>query len=323
MKKIWKLIASTMLVTSAVFAQDDYDYADQSEEQYTEQEQAEIQAEDQASDASEEEESNEVSSIQNNNQVTNQTNIQQANQVNIQNNYYAQGEANKAPEPANTEEDYSAQEPAPRQVNHFGFGLKVAFDYGRMYGFKEDLDNDSDISGTPSGFGFEAGLMVRIQMIPNLFFAPEVNIAYISTNHEYMESERKYNSVDLEIPLLMRGIVANRFYITAGPQVVFSMNSKAEIEPIVTELGGGVNIKAESKEKIEQASFGFGIAAGAGFNIYEGLFIDLRYYMGITELYPDVKTLDDLEYAEGDFSMIDMSGARMMKFKVGISYWFM
>ncbi len=321
MKKIWTLIASTMLVASVAFAQDDYDYADQSEEQYTEQEQAEIQAEGQTSEASEEE-SNEASSIQNNNQVTNQTNIQQANQVNIQNNYYAQGEASKAPEQANTEEDNSAQEPAPRQVNRFGFGLRVAFDYGRMYGFKEDLENDSDIDGTPSGIGFEAGLMVRFQMIPNLFFAPEVNVAYISTNHKYMDSERKYNSVDLEIPLLMRGIVADKFYVTGGPQVVFSMSSKAEIEPIVTELGGGVNIKAESKENIEQASFGFGIAAGAGFNIYEGLFIDLRYYMGITELYPDVKTLDDLEYAEGDFSMIDMSGARMMKFKVGISYWF-
>ena len=322
MKKIWTLIASTMLVASVAFAQDDYDYADQSEEQYTEQEQAEIQAEDQASDASEEEESNEANSIQNNNQVTNQTNIQQANQVNIQNNYYAQGEANKAPEPANTEEDNSAQEPAPRQVNRFGFGLRVAFDYGRMFGFKEDMDNDSDISGSPSGIGFEAGLMVRFQMIPNLFFAPEVNVAYISTNHEYMGSERKYNSVDLEIPLLMRGIVADRFYVTGGPQVVFSMSSKAEIEPLkVTSVG----ITKESEEKIDQASFGFGIAAGAGFNIYEGLFIDLRYYMGLTELYPDVKSMDDFndgDVAEGDFYMINMSGARMMKFKVGISYWF-
>ena len=37
MKKFWTLIASTMLVASAAFAQDDYDYADQSEEQATEQ----------------------------------------------------------------------------------------------------------------------------------------------------------------------------------------------------------------------------------------------------------------------------------------------
>jgi len=307
MKKIWTLIASTMLVTSVAFAQDDYDYADQSEEQYTEQEQAEIQAEDQASDASEEEQPSVAEEPAPSQPVA----APISSQANVQ-----------EPEPANTEEDNSAQEPAPRQVNRFGFGLRVAFDYGRMFGFKEDMDNDSDISGSPSGIGFEAGLMVRFQMIPNLFFAPEVNVAYISTNHEYMGSERKYNSVDLEIPLLMRGIVADRFYVTGGPQVVFSMSSKAEIEPLkVTSVG----ITKESEEKIDQASFGFGIAAGAGFNIYEGLFIDLRYYMGLTELYPDVKSMDDFndgDVAEGDFYMINMSGARMMKFKVGISYWF-
>ena len=307
MKKIWTLIASTMLVASVAFAQDDYDYADQSEEQYTEQEQAEIQAENQASDASEEEQPSVAEEPAPSQPVA----APISSQANVQ-----------EPEPANTEEDNSAQEPAPRQVNRFGFGLRVAFDYGRMFGFKEDMDNDSDISGSPSGIGFEAGLMVRFQMIPNLFFAPEVNVAYISTNHEYMESERKYNSVDLEIPLLMRGIVADRFYVTGGPQVVFSMSSKAEIEPLkVTSVG----ITKESEEKIDQASFGFGIAAGAGFNIYEGLFIDLRYYMGLTELYPDVKSMDDFndgDVAEGDFYMINMSGARMMKFKVGISYWF-
>ena len=307
MKKIWTLIASTMLVASVAFAQDDYDYADQSEEQYTEQEQAEIQAEDQASDSSEEEQPSVAEEPAPSQPVA----APISSQANVQ-----------EPEPANTEEDNSAQEPAPRQVNRFGFGLRVAFDYGRMFGFKEDMDNDSDISGSPSGIGFEAGLMVRFQMIPNLFFAPEVNVAYISTNHEYMGSERKYNSVDLEIPLLMRGIVADRFYVTGGPQVVFSMSSKAEIEPLkVTSVG----ITKESEEKIDQASFGFGIAAGAGFNIYEGLFIDLRYYMGLTELYPDVKSMDDFndgDVAEGDFYMINMSGARMMKFKVGISYWF-
>ena len=310
MKKIWTLIASTMLVASAAFAQDDYDYADQADEQYTEQEQAEVQADEQQAEASSEEDVEQPSTAE-------EATPSKPVAAPINNQASAQ-----EPVQENAENDY-AQEPAPRQVKRFGFGLKVAFDYGRMYGFKEDLDNDSDISGNPSGIGFEAGLMVRFQMIPNLYFAPEANVAYISTNHKYMDSERKYNSVDLEIPLLMRGIVADRFYITGGPQIVFSMSSKAEIEPIVTELGGGVNIKAESKENIEQASFGFGIAAGAGFNIFEGLFIDLRYYMGITELYPDVKTLDDLDYAEGDFSMIDMAGARMMKFKVGISYWFM
>ncbi|PWJ62343.1 Outer membrane protein beta-barrel domain-containing protein [Fibrobacter sp. UWB15] len=310
MNKIWTLIASTMLVASAAFAQDDFDsdYANQTEEQYTEQEQAEVQADEQqqAAEPAEEEEQPSV-----------------AEEPAPSKPVAAPVTQASAQEPAqeSTQNDENAQEAAPRDdTPFFGFGLRTAFDYGRMYGFKDDLDNDSDISGIPSGIGFEAGVMFRIQMIPNLYFAPEVNFAYISTEHEYLKHKREYKSIDMEIPLLMRGVVADRFYVTAGPQLNFSLSSEADIEPVENSV---LNLTFASTEKIEQASFGFGIAAGLGINIVQGLFFDLRYYMGITELYPDVKTLDDMDIAEGDFSLVDMSGARMMKFKVGISYWFL
>jgi hypothetical protein len=314
MNKIWTLIASTMLVASVAFAQDDYDYADQAEEQYTEQEQADIQAEEQqqaaepaeeqvAEPAEEEQIAEETAPSKPVAAPVTQSNTQEPAQENTQNDEYAQE--------------------APRQEGpFFGFGLKVAFDYGRMYGFKEDQDNDSDISGNPSGMGFEAGIMFRIRMIPNLYFAPEVNFAYMSTEHEYLKHKREYKSIDMELPLLMRGTIADRFYITGGPQLNFALSSNADIEAVENSIPG-LDIRIASTEKIEQASFSFGIAAGFGINVVEGLFIDLRYYMGITELYPDVKTLDDLDTAEGDFSLVDMSGARMMKFKVGISYWFL
>lgn len=310
MNKIWTLIASTMLVASISFAQDDFDsdYANQAEEQYTEQEQAEVQADEQqqAAEPAEEEEQPSVAEEPAPSKpvavpVT-QPSAQEPSQESAQN-------------------DENAQEAAPRDdTPFFGFGLRTAFDYGRMYGFKDDLDNDSDISGIPSGIGFEAGVMFRIRMIPNLFFAPEVNFAYISTEHEYLKHKREYKSIDMEVPLLMRGVIADRFYVTGGPQLNFSLSSEADIEPIENSV---LDKTFASAEKIEQTSFSFGIAAGIGINIVQGLFFDLRYYMGITELYPDVKTLDDMDIAEGDFSLVDMSGARMMKFKVGISYWFL
>ncbi len=308
MKKIWTLVASTMLVASVAFAQDDFDDMDQSAEQYTEQEQAEFQAEDQAGEAPEEE-SSEASTVQSNNQVANQTNIQQANQVNIQNNYYAQ--ANEAP----------AEDPIQSRAaeSRIGFGIRGAFDYGMMYGFSEE---DDDIDQTPRGVGFEGGLMLKIMMINNLFFAPEFNIAYILTSHTYLkEYDRTYHSLDLEIPLLIRGVVADKFYITAGPQANLSLSSGADIDPIENKV---LDIRAKTEEKVEQTGFTFGLAAGAGFNIVKGLFIDLRYYMGLMELFPDVKTLDDIEnFEDEDFSIVSMKGAKMMKFKVGLSYLFM
>ena len=308
MKKIWTLVASTMLVASVAFAQDDFDDMDQSAEQYTEQEQAEFQAEDQAGEAPEEE-SSEASTVQSNNQVANQTNIQQANQVNIQNNYYAQ--ANEAP----------AEDPIQSRAaeSRIGFGIRGAFDSGMMYGFSEE---DDDIDQTPRGVGFEGGLMLKIMMINNLFFAPEFNIAYILTSHTYLkEYDRTYHSLDLEIPLLIRGVVADKFYITAGPQANLSLSSGADIDPIENKV---LDIKAKTEEKVEQTGFTFGLAAGAGFNIVKGLFVDLRYYMGLMELFPDVKTLDDIEnFEDEDFSIVSMKGAKMMKFKVGLSYLFM
>lgn len=305
MKKIWTLVASTMLVASVAFAQDDFDDMDQSAEQYTEQEQAEFQAEDQASEAPEEE-SNEASTVQNNNQVT--------NQVNNQDNDYAQTNEN-------AQSEVPAEEPIQSRAaeSRFGFGVRGAFDYGMMYGFSEE---DDDIDQTPRGVGFEGGIMLKIMMINNLFFAPEFNIAYILTSHTYLEKyDRTYHSLDLEIPLLIRGVVADKFYITAGPQANISLSSGADIDPIENKT---LDIKAKTEEKVEQTGFTFGLAAGAGFNIVKGLFIDLRYYMGLMELFPDVKTLDDIENFENeDFSIVSMKGAKMMKFKVGLSYLFM
>jgi opacity protein-like surface antigen len=308
MKKLWTLIASTMLVASVAFAQDDFDpeYTDQAEEQVAEQ--AEEQAEEQPAEQEQVAESADEAEQAN-------TAEEPAPAKPAPAPYQANAQE---PEQTNTEADDYAQENAQRKINPFGFGFRFAFDYGRMFGFKEDLDNDSDISGNPSGIGYEGGIMGRIQMIPNLYFTPEVNFAYISTEHEYMSRKRKYNSMDLEIPLLMRGIIADRFYITGGAQFNLTLKSEAKIDPVENAT---LNIKVTSNEKIEQSSFAFGIVAGAGINIVAGLFLDLRYYMGITELYPDVKTLDDLEFATGDYSLVDMSGARMMKFKVGISYW--
>lgn len=309
------LFAGSLLLASVSFAQDDFEseYEAQAEEQVADQpsdqfnDQTEDQFADQASEPAEEAEQ-----ASNNEAAPSQPVVPQ---------YQAQDNT-QATEPANTQNDDYAE--SKSDVNKTGFGLRLAFDYGRMFGFKDDLDNDSDISGTPSGFGFEGGLMVRVQMIPNLFFAPEINVAYISTNHEYMDHERKYTTTDLEIPLMLRGVIADKFYVSGGAQINLTINSKSEIDPIENSV---LNFKIETTEKVEQATFGVGIVAGAGYNIVAGLFVDLRFYMGLSELYPDVKSLDD--YADGDtaeegeYSLVNMSGARMMKFKAGISYWFM
>ena len=221
------------------------------------------------------------------------------------------------------EEGYQEQLNSAKKEKAFGAGVRAAFNYGMMYGFKE---KDDDVDEDPSGMGFEGGVMARIQMVSNLYFAPEINVAYMSTGHKLNHRKRTYKTTDLEIPLLMRGVVAGKFYVTGGPQFNINLNNSADLEKqkiVMEDKGKKVEIVNPFKEKVEAASFTFGLAAGAGFNIVQGLFIDLRYYMGLTELYPDVKGAGSGVVDPANYSALDMTGAKMMKFKVGLSYWFM
>ena len=197
-----------------------------------------------------------------------------------------------------------------KKESRLGIGIKAAFDYGYIYGFEEE---DDDVDGNPSGIGFDAGIMFRLQLVKNFDFTPELSFAYVKTAHDYLEAERSYTRMDLEIPLLLRGTVANRFFVTFGPQFNIKLDDETKIK----------NDDGELVEKIEQSSLDFGMAAGLGVKIVGNFFFDIRCYMGLKELFPDVSYIGDADVdMSGNWSMIDMAGAKMFKFKAGFSYWF-
>lgn len=215
------------------------------------------------------------------------------------------------------------------QQSAFGVGAKASFDIDLMYGFEDDND---DTDGNPFGFGFDAGIMLRIELTKGLYFVPEVNFAYENTSHEVLDKTRSYSAMDLEIPLMIRATFSflDRLYITAGPQIVLNMYDDSDIPSMVNDtsyIGQLTNTTLkyyDIEEKTEQGLFTFGIAAGIGYNIVAGLNVDFRFYMGLMELFPDVKTFgdDDLDFSK-PYTYISMHGAKMMKFKIGVSYWFL
>lgn len=216
-----------------------------------------------------------------------------------------------------------AQDDSPaKKGGNIGFGIHAAFDYGMMYGFEEE---DSDIDDDPSGIGFEAGLAGRFEMVNNLYFAPELNFSYISTDHKLNDLKRTYSSMGLEIPLLIRGVIQERFYVSAGPQINLALSNDYETEKKSINQGG-ITIENKFNDNVEQGTFSFGIAAGAGVRIYEGLFFDFRFYMGLSELFPDTDFIGggtgNINEVSDNWSLINMAGAKMMTLKFGLSYWF-
>lgn len=209
-------------------------------------------------------------------------------------------------------QDESAQ--ATPKTPRIGVGAKMAFDYGMIYGME---DEDDDVDGKPSGMGFDIGLALRLKLVENFYFAPEFNFAYIKTEHKYTNITRRYTRMDMEIPLMLRGVIAQRFYANFGPQLGLNLSNSVKAKAVGMDL----------PEDFDQAFFEFGVAVGAGVNVAAGLFVDFRIYMGMTELFPDVAYLfgDDFDKdpsKDTGWSMVNMADAKNLKFKIGISYWF-
>lgn len=175
-----------------------------------------------------------------------------------------------------------------KDESKFGAGIKASISYDQIFGFEEDIDG---MDGNPSGIGFDAGIMLRVLLSTNVYLAPEVNISYANTNHKVDKKERTYDATDLEIPVMFRAVIANKFYVTAGPQFVLNMANDSDIPSAVDNTGMGIDL-SKYGESTEQTFFTMGIAAGAGYNIIGGLNVDFRFYMGLMELFPDVKTVD-------------------------------
>lgn len=217
---------------------------------------------------------------------------------------------------------FAQDESAVNKGRDMGIGARGAFNYGMMYGFDE---TDDDVDGDPSGIGFDAGLMARVQLAGSMYFTPEVNFAYMSTDHKYGDDKRTYSSQTLEIPLLLRGVIMDRFYVSAGPQLNLCLSSKVESNSTYTDPISGEQVESGTQENFEQGSFSFGVAVGAGVNIVAGLNFDFRFYMGLNELYPDAEYIGNygnMSEAGENISLINMAGAKMMTIKVGLSYWF-
>lgn len=310
------IVAASLAFSAQTFAQDE----DQEYYNYGQEEQESAQS-DEESAASEDEspkttaEADVKTNAPANVQVNINVNVQNnnTNNNNIQNN--SQSTSNSSAE------SYASVNSSAPKGHDAGVGVRVAFGYASMFGFKE---TDDEFSDSPSGFSVEGGLTARVEMVNNLYFVPEVNFNYISTSHSGDVDDRSYSSMNLDIPLMFRGVVAERFYVNAGPQLSLCLSSNVDAPVTMTDPITHKDI-TETIDDFEQTAFTFGLVAGAGINIVEGLYIDFRFYMGLSELYPDANYIGD-GYTNMDevknLSYINMAGAKNMVFKIGVGYWF-
>ena len=190
-----------------------------------------------------------------------------------------------------------------------GLGARIAAGYGTIWGLEDDWSGGEN-DETPSGIDLDVGIIGRYELTPIFHFTPELLFRYASLSQDDDLGERKFSQTDIQIPLLVRANVTPKMYGYVGPQMGLNIGSDVSISANVTNKATGEASKKSFSDDIDQAVFNFGVSAGFGYYALEKLSIDLRIYLGLTELYPDAKSV-----------MVDLNGAKLFAIKVGFNYW--
>lgn len=213
------------------------------------------------------------------------------------------------------QDDSSIQSQSPKKssLGDFGIGIRAAFNYNSIYGLNDDWNVYADESDPPSGIGFEAGLAGRMQIFPFLQFTPEFLISYSKLEQDDGDKgDREFSYYSFEIPVLFRVTPIPLLYLTAGPQLEFTLSDKASYNSGKMTPGDGSagSFYHKFPEEFNRKSFLCGLTFGAGVSIIERINIDARMHLGFTEAY------------KGDSKLISLKKGKIMGFRAGLGFWF-
>lgn len=207
------------------------------------------------------------------------------------------------------------------QKSTAGIGFRADFNIGSFYGTK-DLEDGVD---EPSGYGFDVGITARFEILDILWFTPEILFEAYWLNQEEEAFNREFNQMNLTAPLMLRAILPffTRVYFEVGPQLSINISQKSEFDTDHSEIhvpGSDIVLPNTYKEDdIEQTTFALGFSMGLGFYIIPNyLAFNIRFYAGMTELYPDAKS----NLSERDDNRI-MYGTKLNSIRLGLNAWFL
>lgn len=156
------------------------------------------------------------------------------------------------------------------------FGTKVGFDLTNFWG-KE--------CGHHMVLNYQAGLLMEYKFHPRFGVAPEVVFAaqggqervQDSYNRILTESDKRYHTNYINVPVMLKYYPTQDFSIDFGPQVGFNVYSKYTM---------GKHEATNYKDKTKAVDFGLGL--GCTYDLDKNVFIQLRYTLGLTRVFEPI-----------------------------------
>ncbi|MFN4198616.1 MAG: porin family protein [Flavobacterium sp.] len=174
----------------------------------------------------------------------------------------------------------------------FTFGLATAQDIS--YGAKAGLNMSTltgDVEDAKSIFGFHVGGFVEIKISEKFSIQPELLYSAQGAKTEFNENFDGFNikvkeTVNLgylNIPIMAKYYVSDKFSLLAGPQIGLNLSAKAKAEASFEEISFSETV--DIKDEVETLDLGLNF--GAAYSISEKIFIEGRYNFGLSNIVKD------------------------------------
>lgn len=225
----------------------------------------------------------------------------------------------------------TAEQPKKVRNATAGLGIRADYNIANHWG-TEEMNGASDEA---SGWGFNVGITARFEIIDVLWFTPELHYEYFKLTQDYDEIEVQFKQSNLVLPLLFRAVLHPRAYFEVGPQFSLKLSGDFQYDAERSDISvPGADIKVDMPhdfdDNIEQATLAFGVAMGIGFYIIpDRLSVNARFYVGLSELYPDATSIilyEGENNTENGKVVAEKSkvleGTKLRAIKLGASFWF-
>ncbi|WP_419870879.1 porin family protein [Chryseobacterium sp. CT-SW4] len=155
-----------------------------------------------------------------------------------------------------------------------------ALSFAQTFGVKAGL-NISSISDSDgkSKAGFYGGVLMNVPVASSFSVQPEVLYSGLGAKNDG-SPELKVNLDYISVPVMFQYNATPEFYLEAGPQFSFLVNSKFKYQSL--------SVDANDYMK----TFDFGIGIGAGYYFQQKFGITARYVAGVTDIMKEISGYD-------------------------------
>jgi len=193
-------------------------------------------------------------------------------------------------------------------ADFFSVGARAAANFGTSWG--DDADDAT------WGVGFNAGVALKIDILPVITIIPGLDVDYRrvggeenSSSEDYkVSSEETLSMWYLDVPVLARVKLIPLVYLDAGVQFSFNLSANRDYET-ETSIANGVTEKESGDESFSKYinTMDIGLVVGAGVSLLDKLDVDFRLVLGLNS------------YTDKDEIGVSMKHMRM---QAGVIYWF-